>query len=824
MGASMRRKLIEQPEHVLTSGEWFITVPEESTNLVPNPSFESGTTNWSAVGTGVTITRDTAESYYGSASLRVSDGAATGSNEYAQSSLMAASAGVTYTLSFRYKKRVTGVQTGTFYAGFYTSAPALITSVGKALARGNVSSWQYETFTFVAPATTAFISLIFATHGVTSGAFDLWLDGIQLEAKPYATTYIDGYQEDCVWLGAQNNSASFRPASTRKGGRLQPMKNYKFKVGACVGAGAAALSTLSTPYAQIGGGYYQGSIAPPRVITLVGAFECDSAIDLARRRAELFRAVSPLSTGQAQPARLLYMPQSCGENIAAGVIVDGVYGGGLEGNQTNDYGQERASLTFTTYLPFAALGISSFDVSSALDFTDAVSRNYLIRRSRVTGEWDTTPTDPNDGITAMVTGGDGSIYVGGHFTNIGGCIAKWSPEQGQWTNDFVVGADASVYALARGFGNDIFIGGDFSTFDGGAAVGIVRHNAGTTYTMGSGTNNTVYAIAVGPDGSVYAGGAFTTAGGGAASRVAKWDGSTWSALSTGLNGTVFALAVAPDGTLYAGGTFTGRVAKWNGSAWSVVGSVGISGGTDEVYALAIAPNGTLIVGGAFTTASLTSGSISVNNIVGWNGAGWFPLGVGTDYGVNVLKFAPDGTLYLGGAFGTAGGLPTNGFAEWNGSTFIASDQNGGPVGAIGIDASYVWLGYSLGSTGVSATSGATEITTPVNSADARIRFVGPGRLTSLRNWTNGARMYFNLDMQPSEAVTLSLSSFSGINATLVSDARGDISSLILPSSTPGYTFLSPGENIVTAYIDGSDGNTSANAVWREAYTSIDEGQ
>jgi hypothetical protein len=287
-------------------------------------------------------------------------------------------------------------------------------------------------------------------------------------------------------------------------------------------------------------------------------------------------------------------------------------------------------------------------------------------------------------------------------------------------------------------------------------------------------------------------------------------------MGAGLDGTVKALAVAPDGSLYAGGSFTGRIARWNGSAWSVVGG-GVSGGSSTVNALAIAPNGNVYVGGVFTAA----GSISASNIAVWNGVGWSALGAGTDAAVNALAIAPDGVLHLGGAFGAAGGLPTNGYAEWNGTTFVASDQNGGPVNAILIDDLWVWLGYALGSTGVSETSGVTAINMAASAVNARFRFVGPGRLTSLRNWTTGARMYFDLDLQPGEIVTMTLNVFSQTQPALISSARGNISSRILPTSTPARNFLAAGVNQITAYINGGTGATSASVVWRESYPSLD---
>jgi len=201
-------------------------------------------------------------------------------------------------------------------------------------------------------------------------------------------------------------------------------------------------------------------------------------------------------------------------------------------------------------------------------------------------------------------------------------------------------------------------------------------------------NDVVYALGVYGDGTgpaLYAGGVFTSAGGIPFSRIAKWDGVAWSALGSGsgMNDVVYALGVYDDGTgpaLYAGGRFASAggvpanlIAKWDGAAWSALGSGLGFGINNAVLALGVYDDGTgpaLYAGGSFTTA----GGVPANYIAKWDGATWSALGSGMNNAVLALGVYDDGTgpaLYAGGFFTTAGGVPANYIAKWNGAAWSA---------------------------------------------------------------------------------------------------------------------------------------------------------
>jgi hypothetical protein len=203
----------------------------------------------------------------------------------------------------------------------------------------------------------------------------------------------------------------------------------------------------------------------------------------------------------------------------------------------------------------------------------------------------------------------------------------------------------------------------------------------------------VYVLEVFDDGSgggpvLIAGGDFFSAGGVAVNRIAQWDGSTWSPLGSGVSGPdgPYATAVFDDGNgpaLYvggpigsAGGVPVNRIAKWDGSSWSALGS-GVGGLPDTwVSAMAVFDDGggpDLYVAGQFTSA----GGVPAERIARWDGTTWSPVGGGLDgpsVNVNAMTVYDDGggpELYVGGSFSMAGSLPVEDVAKWSGASWGA---------------------------------------------------------------------------------------------------------------------------------------------------------
>ena len=253
--------------------------------------------------------------------------------------------------------------------------------------------------------------------------------------------------------------------------------------------------------------------------------------------------------------------------------------------------------------------------------------------------------------------------------------AEWSSlgsgiEGGPW------GGDPAVYSLAT-YDGALVASGYFTTAGGAVVNGIARWDGSAWTPLGTGLEAAQgHALAV-YEGELVVGGAFTSADGVPAGHIAKWNGISWSSLGSGVNDGVVALTTY-NGALIAGGYFgyvgsgiqANGIAEWDGTSWSPLGS-GMTGFGGRVYCLCIY-NGGLIAGGNFSAA----GGVSANYIARWDGTSWSPLGSGmnsdgsTGQGVSTL-IVYDGQLIAGGTFTTAGGVPANGIARWDGTSWSA---------------------------------------------------------------------------------------------------------------------------------------------------------
>ncbi len=130
-----------------------------------------------------------------------------------------------------------------------------------------------------------------------------------------------------------------------------------------------------------------------------------------------------------------------------------------------------------------------------------------------------------------------------------------------------------------------------------------------------------------------------------------------------------------------------RVMRSNGTSWVDIGAT--LPANSPAVALLVHDDGTgpaLYAGGWFSSI----GGVAASGIARWNGTSWSPVGTGLAStppaytAAHVLRSFQDGAtraLYVGGRFTTAGGVPANGVARWDGTTWTGLGVEIGGAGS-----------------------------------------------------------------------------------------------------------------------------------------------
>lgn len=233
---------------------------------------------------------------------------------------------------------------------------------------------------------------------------------------------------------------------------------------------------------------------------------------------------------------------------------------------------------------------------------------------------------------AIAPDASGDLYAGGRFTSLNGSpagrIVRLLPggavEPAFATGTGFDGEVTRILAATDGSG-DIFVCGEFANYNGSAANRLVRLNADgsvdTGFAVGAGFNAAARSLSIAADGSgdLYVGGAFTTYQGGAANRIVRLnaDGTVDAgfAAGAGFSSTVNAVAAALDGSgdVYVGGDF----AQYQGAPARNLVRLNADGSVDAAFAVgagcndqvrAIVPlaDGRVLAGGRFTACRSTT--------------------------------------------------------------------------------------------------------------------------------------------------------------------------------------------------------------------------
>lgn len=212
-------------------------------------------------------------------------------------------------------------------------------------------------------------------------------------------------------------------------------------------------------------------------------------------------------------------------------------------------------------------------------------------------------------------------------------------------------------------------------------------NAVPNLTFSSGA--AIYAVASQPDGGLILGGSFSQVNGLNRSNIVRirTDGSVDPLWNPGANDLVLSLAVDVNGDVFAGGAFStvggqprAAVAKISGSAAGAVDPVWNPGGgfSPGVYALKFASDGSLYVGGFFDFMGGWARNFVARVSPSGSGAAdplWNPDPSNT---IRAIALGAGGEVYLGGVFTQIGGQPRKCLAKVSASGSGAVDPTWNP--------------------------------------------------------------------------------------------------------------------------------------------------
>lgn len=703
------------------------------------------------------------------------------------------------------------------------------------------------------------------------GGLALTGEGIETAVPVNGTWYCDGDQPGCTWDGAPHASQSRRLAGSRAGGQVLDFEaDFSFRVRHWPGAGMAPVDNISLERVTLPGAEWQRARLASRTFVLSGTLvgESSGAGNLGERRAALIPVLSPFAY-DGGPVTFLFKGREIQARYAGGMELDKVIWRYEELNlpflatdprwhrQARPENSEALSTgTVTTRLILAKIGgewtacgppaapgtavyTSIRDIKAGPDgkiyvcgvfqnFNNVAAADYIARYNPLTDVWEGVGA-PSSGATItsilkMAFAPNGDLYVVGDFTNLAGIaaadyIARYTAA-GVWE---AVGTPSSgatitdVQAVAYGWGNRLWVGGNFTNLAGIAAADYIAYydiSAGSWNAAGStsGANVEVRDIwAARFIDRVYAIGQFTMIDGVSAQLVAVREIGNWAAMGSGLSHPGNRIYVTGAGIVYAVGEFlqagqiiSERAAFWNGEKWQAM-ALGVD---NTAHALTQLATGEIVVGGEFGSINsvLNNTFVGAFGVAYWNGSIWNPPdfllpGSSTVYAAEALA---NGDLYLG--YNTTGDatIPAAVTIENEGSaptwpTFVVSQSGGAPSTLVRIEnettGKKLTFSYSL----------APGVTLWI---DLRPESLG---------------MYHNAPNAAASRQGLGSGSGTGlVKLASTGSAPGGRFFRFGPDSDLSTFQLVPGENLINLYIEAGSGATvTAYVRWVEAFESVD---
>lgn len=810
--------------------KFFVVRPAYGKNQIFNPRFDTpdGVEDWTAFGTGAAIVLTDEQQRRGAYCMKVTPASNLASGAYYASGLQVEN-GNPYTFSCD----VRGAE-GQALRVIIADASGTAKASNAFTATGY---WQRKEVSWLSNVTIAnYRVYVIADAAASSTPF--YVDGAQFEQAAKATTFMQGYGAGCRWEGGARNSASIRSAVREGGGELVDLNDY-CDVKQVVGLGHGDWNQTVVKMTR-GGDFPQGHQMKSRLFSIIADVSGDTLGEIDRKRKALIDLTRPDLTGEE---RMIIRYQGIDANGNEATNPIDIYCKPLPDSlkDTADLpSSQRVAMHFT--IPSGLLD-GAYEEGRELDLYADFPAEHIVKRdpqgnwckfNSGTGEYESLITGVDVYINCIAEGPDGKIYVGsphapvtpgGAYTN---GLKVWDNATGTWTqllSTLAVSGTQGVVALCFDAAGDLYFGGSFSDTLDLSLKNLAKCKCGTGSSeieSIAGQYDGVYALAMSPSGDLYIG---------AGILLQKWDGTSFSTLHTFDSGHVYDLAFAPNGDLYIGGSFIDSdypyLCKWNGTTFSPVGANTDIGAL--VRALAFDASGNLYVGGNFTNAG---GVANANYIAKWTGSAWEALGTGTnDYTWNIV--VNSGKVYATGAFTTAGGLSLpDRVAVWSNGAWQPLDINLPGTGYVhsvlpASDGSlYIGGAFSTaGSFGENAKSGQVALNLNVTSASANtypfIQIHGPGTLKAITNYTTGKSVMFDgLALMPGEWINLS---FDPLNLQFKGgwEGRGNLMRYVVPGSDYGNFYLKPGTNYLSLFMTDTDANTNAFTFWTPKFWGLD---
>jgi hypothetical protein len=299
---------------------------------------------------------------------------------------------------------------------------------------------------------------------------------------------------------------------------------------------------------------------------------------------------------------------------------------GKESGIWSDLGNDSAAGAFTRINAIVSDGTYIYFGGSFTSLDGDGNFDNIVRYSISGQVFSALSTGLNGAVNALDVAPNGDLIVGGGFTNAGGVanadrIAIW--DGSSWVA-MGTGSPSAVNVIHTARNGNVYIGTDGTGIGGVTNADYVAYWDGSAWnamadpdTAGA-TVTSVDAISSDINNNIYIGGDFTSFGNITdADYIVKWDGSAYTAMSSGLDDNVNSIVLGNDGLFYIGGgtiLSSDRLVTWNGTSFNPVGSATFD---DDVSDLAV--NGDLVY--VFSDPT-TVGLSNTTGLIIWNGSTW----------------------------------------------------------------------------------------------------------------------------------------------------------------------------------------------------------